>query len=228
MSQFVRFAIYYLPPDGPLAEFGARWLGWDVGVGQSVAHPTNALSEARVEEVTRTPRKYGFHGTLKPPFRLAEGTDGSQLHTAVKALAASLAPVTLDGLRLARLGHFLALVPEGDMTALGQLAARCVTEPDRFRAPAPEAELTRRRAAGLTARQEDMLRHWGYPYVLEEFRFHLTLTGRLQPHEMDEVEAALALALPALPRPYIIDQIALAGERSDGQFQLIHRYALTG
>jgi hypothetical protein len=28
-------------------------------------------------------------------------------------------------------------------------------------------------------RQRNYLDRWGYPYVMEEFRFHMTLTGRL-------------------------------------------------
>ena len=50
-----------------------------------------------------------------------------------------------------------------------------------FARPPGAAELERRRKAGLSAAQEKMLLRWGYPYVLDEFRFHLTLTGRLQP-----------------------------------------------
>ena len=31
----------------------------------------------------------------------------------------------------------------------------------------------------LTPRQRGYLERWGYPYVMEDFRFHMTLTGRL-------------------------------------------------
>ena len=34
-----RFAVYYTPHRGALAEFGAAWLGWDIASGKSVAHP---------------------------------------------------------------------------------------------------------------------------------------------------------------------------------------------
>ncbi|HZD24872.1 MAG TPA: DUF1045 domain-containing protein, partial [Alphaproteobacteria bacterium] len=61
------------------------------------------------------------------------------------------------------------------------------------RAPPQAAELAKRRAAGLTPRQEDLLRRWGYPYVMEEFRFHITLTGPVEPDEA-------AALLPALRR----------------------------
>ena len=161
--------------------------------------------------------------------RLAEGTSRTDLDAACAALAATQAPVTLDGLHLARLGRFLALRPLGDESALNALAAACVTELDAFRAPAPDAELARRRAAGLTPKQEQNLVTWGYPYVLDQFRFHITLTGKLPKPELPSVEKALqAHLIPLLPAPFAITDLALMGEDAEGRFHLIHRYALTG
>lgn len=225
MSDFQRYAVYYLPEEGPLAAFGASWLGWDVGTGVPVSQPETPFDLA---EVTATPRKYGFHGTLKPPFRLAEGTDMAGLQTAVAELATRTPAVRLDGLKLASLGKFLALIPEGDSTDLAELAFACVSELDRFRAPPSEAELARRRASGLSERQEELLLQWGYPYVADQFRFHLTLSGRLDSDALDIVQDAAGALMGTPPQPFEIKSISLAGERGDGMFQLIHRYALTG
>lgn len=223
MATFVRYAVYYLPPDGPLARFGAEWLGWDVATGQAVAHPQVGVD---VAAVTATPRKYGFHATLKPPFRLAAGTTADGLHAALEALTATLPPVRLDGLGLSRLGRFLALTARGDDTALNALAARLVADLDAFRAPASDTELARRRAAGLTPAQDMLLTRWGYPYVMDEFQFHMTLSGQLA--DPGPVETALAPLLERIPlKPYTIDQVALAGEREDGMFELVHRYTLS-
>lgn len=224
MSDYVRYAIYYLPPEGPLAAFGAEWLGWDVARGRPVPQP----EVPGIAEMTAAPRKYGFHGTLKPPFRLAERTDAEGLMAAVERLAASRAPVRLDALEVGAMGHFLALVPRGEAGGLRDLAGACVAELDGFRAPPGAAELARRRKAGLSARQEEMLARWGYPYVLEEFRFHMTLTGRLSPAELTRAKAEVRRRLPELAEPYVIDAIALAAERSDGMFETVHRYALSG
>jgi putative phosphonate metabolism protein len=224
MSDFQRFAIYYLPDDRALAAFGARWLGWDVEAGAAVAHP----SVEGIEGFTATPRKYGFHGTLKPPFRLADGTDADGLADDLTRFAARTAPVQIDGLELSKIGKFLALVPEGDTAALADLAFACVRDFDHFRRPAEAAELELRRASGLTPRQDALLLEWGYPYVADEFRFHLTLTGKLDPADQATAFEAVQSHLPDLPRPYHISSVALAGERADGRFQLIHRYALTG
>ncbi|MEX0316482.1 MAG: DUF1045 domain-containing protein [Ruegeria sp.] len=224
---FTRYAIYYAPPaDADWARFGAAWLGWDMDTGTEIAHPQ--VDRLDVPAITATPRKYGLHGTLKPPFRLAEGQSLPPLQDACAALAATCAPVTLAGLKIARLGRFLALRPLGDTSGLNALAAASVRELDGFRAPASDTELARRRASGLTPAQEQNLSQWGYPYVMDDFRFHITLTGRLDKPTLAQVQTALETRLaPMLPQPFTIADLALMGEAEDGRFHLIHRYALS-
>ncbi|KQI73666.1 phosphonate metabolism protein [Loktanella sp. 5RATIMAR09] len=221
---YSRFAVYYVPPAGPLAGFGASWLGWDVVHGQPARQPD--LPD--LHDITMTPRKYGFHGTLKPPFKLRDGRTVAALEKAVAELAASLAPAICDGLALTTLGRFLALTPYGDTEALQRVATACVSALDGFRAPASDTELARRRKSGLTARQDALLAQWGYPYVMEEFRFHLTLSGQLPEPEITAWSDTVRKVLPALPAPFILDQIALCGEREDGHFEMLHRYTLAG
>ncbi|MQQ09219.1 DUF1045 domain-containing protein [Epibacterium sp. SM1979] len=225
---FTRYAIYYAPPaDAAWSTFGASWLGWDMEKGAEVEHPD--FPELDVAAVTATPRKYGLHATMKPPMRLADGQTVEALHVACQALAARQKPVLLDGLEIARLGRFLALRAVGDQTALNALAAACVTELDPFRAPLSDADLEKRRANGLSPEQDAHLVQWGYPYVLDQFRFHITLSGKLPKQELPAVEAALGEALaPLLPNPFEIRDLALMGEAEDGRFHLIHRYALSG
>ncbi len=181
-----------------------------------------------LDDVTMTPRKYGFHGTLKPPFRLKPGQTAAALEAAVAAMAGRVAPATCDGLRLTPLGRFLALAPYGPLGQLQRVAETCVRDLDCFRAPASAAELTKRRAAGLTERQDALLTQWGYPYVMEEFRFHLTLTGKLPAGASAHWTEVVNRLMPELPQPFVVDQIALCGERPDGRFELIHRYTLAG
>jgi hypothetical protein len=207
-----------------LAAFGASWLGWDVATGKHVTQ----FDLAGLPEITETPRKYGFHGTLKPPFRLAEGQTAHALEGAVAEMAASLAPGKCDRLEVATLGRFLALTPQGDVGSLRRVAETCVRAVDPFRAPATQAELARRRQARLSARQDALLVQWGYPHVMEEFRFHMTLSGRLPKGDISAWAEKVKDQLPTLPAPFVFDQIALCGEPRDGQFELIHRYDLTG
>ncbi|MFD0979474.1 DUF1045 domain-containing protein [Tropicimonas aquimaris] len=229
MDGFTRYALYYAPPPGALADFGAAWLGWDPRGGRKVARTTLPGLPMPVAKITENPHRYGLHATLKPPFRLAPGFDVSELHNAVEALASSLEPVMVDGLRLDRIDGFLALVPEGDPTPLALLAARVVEALDAFRAVPSEAELERRRQAGLSQRQEVLLQQWGYPYVMEEYRFHLTLSGPLPDEEAEEIKILLSPVLePILPAPLRIRDICLFGEGQDGRFHNLHRYTLNG
>lgn len=228
MEQMKRYAIYYAPEPGPFADFTARWLGWDAAGACPQPHPAVAGLPRPLAEITATPRKYGFHGTIKPPFRLAPGHSPEALDTACAALAATLRPITLDGLRLSRLGGFLALTPAGDATALSDLAATVVRALDTFRAPPTQAEIVRRNPERLSPRQRALLDQWGYPYVMEEFRFHLTLTGELGAAEAEAVAAALEPCLASiLPRPFVIRDLCLFGEAADGLFHLLHRYTLS-
>ena len=221
---YTRFAVYFLPAEGPLAEFGAHWLGWDAVRGRNVAQPDiDGLAG-----MTAAPARYGFHATLKPPFRLAPERSFDALTDAIAALAARTAPAQCDGLELTRLGRFLALTPVGDASGLARVAAACVRGLDGFRAPPDDAELARRRKSSLTDRQEAHLRRWGYPYVLDEFRFHMTLTGGLPRGRIDTVADLIHGLLPPLPQPFALDSVALLGERPDGRFERITRAELSG
>lgn len=209
-----------------MAAAGAAWLGWDVASGSAVAHPDVGLN---LDKITETPRKYGFHGTIKPPFVLADGTDAAQLGAAFGALCAQLAPITLDGLEVANLGPFLALKPLGDQAALAVTAGTVVKQLDPFRAPPSQAELVRRRKARLTPAQEQNLMDWGYPYVMDDFRFHITLTGRVKRSDDDAVsEVARDYFAPHLPAPLVVDTLTLVGQDADGMFREIRRCDLKG
>lgn len=229
MDAFRRYAIYYAPEKGSAwGEFGVAWLGWDAQSGTRPDAPADLppLPVAHAE-ITARPRKYGLHGTLKAPFRLAQGTSPDALREAARRLAAQCPAPQLAGLRLARLGHFLALVPDGPAPDLAALALTCTEQLDRFRAPLTEAELAKRRKSPLTAPQERYLERFGYPYVGDEFRFHITLTGPLDGDTANAVEQLLQDRLAAnLPRPFIIRDIALFGEAQDGRFHILERFAL--
>ncbi|MDD8021958.1 MAG: DUF1045 domain-containing protein [Paracoccaceae bacterium] len=226
MEQMKRYAIYFAPPAGPLMQAAAEWLGWDVEAGRAVAQPPIA----GLTDATAAPRKYGFHATLKAPFRLAEGVQPDDLTEALGAEAAHLPPVMLQGVRIEALaGRFLALRPEGDDSALRNLCAEVVIRFEPFRAALTTEEIARRNLSALSPRQQELTAQFGYPYVLEEFRFHMTLTGDLPAPELARLGAeAQAWFGPHLTRPFVIGQICLYGEDQAGRFHLLSRHTLSG
>lgn len=229
MTDFTRYAVYYAPREGDLASFGAAWLGWDARSGSPVAHPDIAGLPRPVTDLTESARKYGFHATLKPPFRLAPETSHVALERDLAELARVMAPVELDGLEVARLGGFVALVAKGETDALLRLAARVVERLDTHRAEMGADELNRRDSHRLSPRQRQNLMRWGYAHVMQDFRFHMTLTGRLPRGEADQVLRSLGPVLaPLLPEPFVVDALCLFGESRDGRFHLIRRHALCG
>jgi putative phosphonate metabolism protein len=225
-----RYALYWSPPPGSiLARLGAAWLGREAEPGPARPRPAIAgFDAARLEALTAAPRRYGLHATLKSPFALAQGMDLAMLRLALTAFGATRAQVILPALRVARLGRFIALTPAGACPALEALAAACVMHFDRFRAPPAPGELARRRAAGLSTLEESYLARWGYPYVLDRFRFHVTLTGSLDPAEAERLIPALAkLFEPATGAPVALADIALFHEPAAGApFRLVVRFAL--
>lgn len=226
MEQMKRFAIYYAPEPGDFADAAARWLGWDLALAVAVKQPALMLPRP-LAEVTAEPRKYGFHATLKPPFRLADGVSAADLAQATARLAASLGPVELPGLQMVNLDGFLALIPLGDTTALQAFAAEIVRTLDPYRAGLTPDEIARRRPERLTLRQRALLDIYGYPYVMEQFQFHLTLSGQLGAEEAAVATAATRHFADMIPAPFHIRDLCLCGEDASGRFHLLHRYALS-
>lgn len=213
MSQPPRYAIYFCPrPGSPLGRFGSDW-----------------LSDDSFYPITQSPRRYGFHGTLKPPFRLTSDASHDQLSGTVSALAASIDPFSIDGFDVKTLGKFIALVPRSMPSQLPDLAKRCVRELDTFRAPPDRDELARRRKASLTPAQDQLLMKWGYPYVMDEFRFHLTLTDKMDGSSRERLLPVLTDRAADAMGPYQMDDICVVIEPTPGApFELLARYPLGG
>ena len=224
-----RYAIYYAPEDSTnLWRFGTEWLGRDPLSGEALPQPApGGLAPSFVAAATESPRHYGFHATLKPPFALAPGTYAAHLIHALDEFAARQAPFEAPKLDLTRLGRFLAFTLAEPDPRMAALADACVRDFDRFRAPPPPEETEKRRAAGLSARQEELLARWGYPYVMEEFRFHMSLTGSLPAGDLDRIETALRpVAAPFCAAPLSIGSVCLYWQKTRATpFTLIRRFA---
>jgi putative phosphonate metabolism protein len=206
-----RYAIYFVPgAETALYRFGSSSLGYDCYTGHAIPFPAQAGPDWPT--IVRAPAVYGFHATLKAPFRLAPGAHENDLLETVRAFAADQPVIDGGRLTLRALGSFIALVPAVPSANIDQFAARCVKELDSFRAPLTADERNRRLDAGLTAAQIELLDRWGYPYVFDEFRFHMTLTGALDPDRRAEVMDVLTSRLQDHPgaTDLMIDRIVIA------------------
>jgi putative phosphonate metabolism protein len=228
-----RYALYFAPAvDSPLWRFGSAVLGYDAVTGEDLPAlvPPGCDPESWAA-LTEEPRRYGFHGTLKAPFELAPGRSEAQLRAFAHNYAAGIAPVPLTGLEVAALGRFVALVPSAESDALQRVAFALVQAFEPFRAPLSETDLARRLKSPLTPAHRAYLEAYGYPYVGDAFRFHMTLTGSLPQEQVAPVKAALAQAYAeAVPMQsaMTIDRIALfKQETRTGRFRLLDSMMLS-
>jgi hypothetical protein len=201
----MRVALYWVPAlRDPLFAAGCAWLGRDAETGAEVSQP----DIDGIWEMTAAARRYGLHATLRPPIRLATGWE--EFLGAAQMAAAGCAAFALPRLRVCEVGGFLALRETGPCPALRTLADRCVIFTDQHRLRPGAEELARRRAAGLSARQDALLEWFGYPYVLDEWFFHVTLTRRLDAAEMARVRpAAEAHFAAVLDLPRIVEDVCI-------------------
>lgn len=207
-----RAAIYFAPPEGSeLEAFGRRILGRDHLTGEDLEQPViEGIDADELHRITHSARHYGFHATLKAPFVLKEGRTIDELCEAAKAFAAERIAFEAPPLHLSALSRWIAFKLSAPSPEMDRLAADCVTGFEPFRAPLHPADIDRRRSAGLTARQDEQMLAYGYPYIFEDFDFHMTLAGPLDPPKKDQVLNALCRRAPAIDRMSLwVDAIAL-------------------
>jgi putative phosphonate metabolism protein len=208
-----RYAVYFAPPPAsPWWRFGAHWLGRDETSGALLPQtPPPHSSPGEFERITAEPRRYGFHATLKAPFRLAAGCDADHLLKRVRAVAAGLRPVPLGTLVPVFVDGFVALGATSRAPALNALAAACTKDLDDLRAPLGEADRLRRRIDPADARASELLERYGYPHVLERFRFHMTLTGPVETTLAARVVSGIAGTVARLntEAPPVLDRLCL-------------------
>jgi putative phosphonate metabolism protein len=225
-----RFAIYFVPgADTALYKFGASVLGYDCYAGASIARmQAGEVAEADWATLTAEPRAYGFHATLKAPFRLRDEFAEADLLGEMQASATALSNIVTFEPAVELIGGFVAVVPRNSAPGLDRLAAQCVQSFDRFRAPMTTDEKARRTAAGLSAAQTENLERWGYPYVLDEFRFHMTLTGRIAPDRRTAVHAFLREAFGRACgfHPIALDRLVLAKQDFGTPFRVVGQVPL--
>lgn len=230
MTSPVRYALYYVPAaDSDLARLGAELLGYDGHSGLEIAQPLlDGISPEEMRIRTEEPRRYGFHGTLKAPFVLDAAASLADLKQAVGAFAAEWPRFDVGTISPRRLGRFIALTPDDASADLSLFASECVAAFDRFRAPITERERQRRGVERLSPRQRALFERWGYPYVFDQFRFHMTLTGPLPDDRQDVWMASLGQYVGG-PKRLVVDALTLLVQPGpEARFRVVERYELRG
>jgi putative phosphonate metabolism protein len=230
MTDLPRYAIYYAAAaDSELDRFGAHLLGYDAFRGEELPFPDGIEhSSPDWHELTLDPRKYGFHATLKAPMVLAASKTEAELLAACETFAGEARSIPVISPVVNTIGDFIAIVPAQHSAELQQLAADVVTHFESFRAPLTPQDRARRNPDRLPPKQREYLDRWGYPYVMEEFRFHMTLTGRLADERREGVLAILRQRFLDLPIVILaVDRIALFRQDSSAsRFRIIRDWEL--
>jgi len=236
MTQEARYAIYLAPPpDTPLWRFGSRVLGYDAATGEDLEGFAPAgFDLAAWRAITARPRVYGFHATLKAPFRLAAGATAAELATAMEAFCAGrpafdIGPLAVSALSEAGGRGFAALTEARPSRHLAELELDAVRAFDRFRAPPTEAETRKRRPESLTPRQRESLERFGYPHVGPDYRFHMTLSGEVA--DVADIADRLADAMAnEIGTAHLAAEALVLFEQADPdqRFRIAARFELCG
>lgn len=225
-----RYALYFCPsPSAPLYGQGSRWLGRDATTGAEFDPDIpDHIQYKEWLRATESPRRYGFHATLKPPFRMAEDATYENLQEALHEFAKRHDCFYAPSLRIGILGRFLALTLSASSEEFRKLATECVREFDHFRLPATEAELAQRLRDSLSPREHEHLLRWGYPYVLDTWKFHISLTGSLPPEALPPLEHYLCQRFASVcEEALLVDSVCIFHESHPGApFHLLDRVYL--
>ncbi len=210
MTRPDRVAIYWAPAPG----HALRRFGEDLLAGRR--RPAGVAADDW-DRLVAEPRRYGFHATIKAPFALADGVDLDRVLTVLARHARAERPFAMPALVVRRIGRFVALVEPVPQIALSGLAARTVVALEPLRGPLTPADRARRGVDALPPDARDRVERWGYPYVFEDFRFHMTLTGPLPDPDPGIADALGAEALADVGTdPLVVDALELVVEDRRG------------
>lgn len=204
----MRYAVYYAPdPASQFSQLGTKWLK---------------------REGMERPRRYGFHATLKAPFQLAPGRTQLDLVRALERLSQDFDGTEIGEFELSLQGGFLALRPKLWHQDAQELANACVIALDYLRAPLTPMELARRHAEKLGPEETRNLARYGYPHVLRQFAFHLTLSDKRDEAVLAVLrDEATEFFAPVLKVAHPFDRLSLFVERDpSAPFEMIQQFEL--
>jgi hypothetical protein len=228
-----RYAVYFVPAaDSDLYRFGSSILQYDCYSGEAVRPPEEfAAASHDWRRATEEPRRYGFHATLKAPFHLSPSCTEAQLVSALRSFAGLSRGAAAIRPAVQMLSGFAAVLPGEPVQVIDRLAADSTMIFDAFRAPISAQERARRVAAGLNRSQIENLNRWGYPYLLSEFHFHMTLTGKMEEKRRDRMFVTLQAVFRRMcgDRSVAIDRLTLVKQESrKASFRVLSQVPLNG
>ncbi len=219
----IRYAIFYLPKQSSeLWKRASQWLEYDSYLGEII---TSRVKPKHLSIYIQRAAKYGFHGTLKAPFRLHQGKTEEELLLHMDTVAKQLSPISTDGFEILQIGKYLALTLSdeagGIHNKVTELANHCVEIFDVYRKPMAEDD-RQQRLTGLNARQIQLLDQWGYPYVQEQYQFHMTLADSIPENMISEVSKfAYEYLGDSIKKPINIDAISVLKQVNGKPFEVI-------
>lgn len=235
MNSRPRYAIYFAPNERtPLGRFGCHWLGRSAAELDS--HPVDLpenLEQHKHQQLIEAPKHYGFHGTLKAPFELNTAYTSNDLDEALQNFAQKFPSFTIDRLKLQTIASFIALTPEEqseNLSLLQSLHEELTENIDYLRAPLSDYDKNRFMARDLSTKLKENLLNFGYPFVLESFKFHLTLTSSLKKDDISSYFELLdRLTTHFRDDGFFCDRISLfRQETRTSPFLLTNEYMLQG
>lgn len=237
MKKYSRYAIFYAPPkESNLEEFGRYWFGWDPLNAKLINNKRriNYLNRFGIKNLINIDKnvliakKYGFHGTLIPPFKLNKNYSTNTLFKKTEEIAKKLKKFKFYKFKLKKINNFYAFVQNKKNNNINKLSNRLVRELFKFRSPLTKKEIDRRNPSKLSKLQLNILYKWGYPYLMSEFNFHMTLasevTGNKLYLELKKIERNKEIILNEINN---FDKIYIFGENQKGMFENLENFSLS-
>lgn len=225
-----RFAVCYTPkPGGAFASFGRSWFGRANDEVTLETFCTSGLAGLKNVNPSPLPDRYnGLHAPFFSPLTLREDTSLSLVQERLMAFAAHRKQVDTGPLALTCVNGSLVLQPTKPRPELSWLALQCFNGFESF---AENSGAREPDYGHLGRHQWLLLKSFGQPNVMSEYRFRIALTGPLEPNQLGLVlETVRPMIADLCATGLCIDSLTLvadgSGDMQRAPMRRIGRYPL--
>ena len=236
MTNYKRVAIYFLPKkNSSLENFGKNLLGRDINKKKKISLTRRQKYFINrgftyfdeLKDYCEQPAKYGFHATLKAPFRLKRNVKTKNFYDVISHIATQHSRFKIKGLKIVYSKKFTFITSRKPNKLLINLESDLVKHLDTFRAELNKTEIKKRIPDSLTFKQNKYLKEWGYPFVFDQFKFHMTLMNQNNNKLSNKQKLELEKLIYKISNNVIeFNEISLLGENKNGHFEEIKRFKL--